>query len=312
MNATDRWQRVAFLRRSRPKDAFLRISFILLAVIFVGAWLSPELQPGRIDWDRRLANGSRFLNKITPWPLTKVGEETGLFTKFGLLDEWARDLMRREGWEATFNTLAFSISAIVLAGLLTAIHLPLAARSLATPEPFVTAAPRFRQKSWPLWLLARQGSRVSLMLWRAIPEYMLAFFLVSAFGLNAWPAVLALALHNLGIVGRLTSELVENLPTRLPEAQRAIGASRLQILGFAAVPALLPRFLVYFFYRWETCVRDATVLGMLGIASLGYAIVEARAHDRFDEMIFFVGLGSLLVLLGDFASLAVRRWAKQL
>ena len=75
----------------------------------------------------------------------------------------------------------------------------------------------------------------------------------------------------------------------------------------AIVPAGLPRFLLYFFYRWETCVREATVLGMLGMASLGYLILDARAGNRYDEMLFYVLLGVGLVLAGDLVSAAVRR-----
>ncbi|MEO1367496.1 MAG: hypothetical protein AAFX50_10000, partial [Acidobacteriota bacterium] len=79
----------------------------------------------------------------------------------------------------------------------------------------------------------------------------------------------------------------------------------------AILPASVGRFLLFFFYRWETCVREATVLGMLGIASLGFWILEARARNFYDEMFFFVLLGALLVLIGDVVSAlsreAVRR-----
>ena len=76
--------------------------------------------------------------------------------------------------------------------------------------------------------------------------------------------------------------------------------------AFAASPSALNRFLLYFFYRWETCVREATVLGMLGIVSLGYALNEARIRDRYDDMIFYVLMGALLVLIGDLVSAVAR------
>ena len=63
---------------------------------------------------------------------------------------------------------------------------------------------------------------------------------------------------------------------------------------------------MYFFYRWETCVREATVLGLLGFVSLGWYIQQARAGVRYDEMVLFVLLGALLILVGDLVSAAAR------
>ena len=69
---------------------------------------------------------------------------------------------------------------------------------------------------------------------------------------------------------------------------------------------MLPRFLTYFFYRWETCVREATVLGILGMASLGWLIDESKVAFKYDEMLFFIGLGVVIVLLGDLLSAFAR------
>jgi phosphonate transport system permease protein len=135
----------------------------------------------------------------------------------------------------------------------------------------------------------------------------MAFLLLAVLGPTAWAAVLALAIHNLGILGRLNAETVENLPSRVPRALRALGAGRLQIAATALLPASMPRFLLYFFYRWETCVREATVLGMLGIVSLGYWIEDARARHHYDQMMLLVVLGAVLVVVGDAVSAVARR-----
>ena len=90
-------------------------------------------------------------------------------------------------------------------------------------------------------------------------------------------------------------------------ALRALGASRTKIALVGIAPAMLPRFLTYFFYRWETCVREATVLGILGMASLGWLIDEAQVSGyKYDEMVFFIGLGVVIVLLGDLISAIAR------
>ncbi|MDP6409182.1 MAG: ABC transporter permease, partial [Planctomycetota bacterium] len=65
-----------------------------------------------------------------------------------------------------------------------------------------------------------------------------------------------------------------------------------------------------FFYRFETCVREATVLGMLGVVSLGFYIQEARAKLYYDEMLLLIGLGALIVLAADFLSSRARRYLR--
>ena len=63
-----------------------------------------------------------------------------------------------------------------------------------------------------------------------------------------------------------------------------------------------------FFYRFETCVREATVLGMLGVVSLGYFVKEARTRHFYDEMLLLVAFGGGIVLLADLLSYLVRGW----
>ena len=122
---------------------------------------------------------------------------------------------------------------------------------------------------------------------RALPEYLLAFVLLLIFGVNGWPVVLALAIHNAGILGRLDSETIENADPTPLRALCAAGAGRRQMAVVALWPTVFGRGLLYVFYRWETCVREATVLGMLGVVSLGYwiddgydVIYTAKANRR--------------------------------
>ena len=123
--------------------------------------------------------------------------------------------------------------------------------------------------------------------------------------------MLALALHNSGIIGKLSAEVIEDLPREQLRSLTSIGASRLQIVMAAVAPAALPRLLLFFFYRWETCVREATVLGMLGIVSLGFWIQDARARNFYDEMFFLILLGAFIVMIGDVVSTLVRAYVRR-
>jgi phosphonate transport system permease protein len=154
------------------------------------------------------------------------------------------------------------------------------------------------------------ATRALFIFTRAIPEYIWAFLFVAMFGPSAWPAILALMIHNFGVLGRLGADVTENIEPAIPSALRVQGLSRTQIALVAITPMSLGKWLLFFFYRWETCIREATVLGMLGIVSLGFMIRESRARDHYDEMLAFVLMGSVLVLLADILSAIARRYVR--
>ena len=297
---------IARLRAARPRDRFVRLSMIAFALLLIGVWFTGEFAMTSFDWDRRMANCQRFFGKVLPFPVQQA-VDASFSEKLSLGANWFSEQWQLHGAEAFRYTLGLSVVAIVLAGLASLASLPLASRQLATASPYLPHPPRGSRWRALGWSVCRRVVRFLLILARSIPEYMIAFFLVVALGFNAWPAVLALAIHNTGILGRLGSELIDNQATSGPAEQRSLGATRLQIYAFSAVPNAFSRFLLFFFYRWETCVRDATVLGMLGIPTFGYYLLEARAKDHLDEMLFFVLLGSIAVLLGDLVS-TVLRW----
>ena len=301
---TARAAEVARLRKNRSRSAFLRASTMVVVVVVSVSWLLGGFDPGDALTSRRVTNLSRFLHEVVPYPLRTADRAPG--GAWG----WAGDLLARRGLGAAKQTLALSVAAIVLAGATGLVMSMPAARNVASPEPFSTPgaadpATRFA------WTMVVGLARLVLTFARAIPEYVWAFLLLAMLGQQAWPAVLALALHNAGILGRLGAEVVENIEPGVPRALRALGGTRLQVAAIGVVPLVLPRFLLYFFYRWETCVREATVLGLLGFTSLGYWVADARARDRYDEMMLFIVLGAGLVLLGDVMSTVTRAFVRR-
>ncbi|MBZ0269805.1 ABC transporter permease subunit [bacterium] len=301
MTAVPRHAAVARLRRARPQSRFARASGALLAALVLWTWTSGVFHISDLFSERARANAARFLGEIRPWPLH------GKPWDWGVWGAWVRETFGSTAFEAIGSTVALSVAAIVLAGAAGAIFSLFAARNLAGPEPFA-ASPRLPS------VLVRAAARTGillvrglLILVRAVPEYIWAFLLLTLLGVGAWPAVLALALHNAGILGRLFAEVTENMETGAPSALRAAGAGRAALVPLAIVPHNLNRWLLYLFYRWETCVREATVLGLLGFVSLGWYIQDARAGVRYDEMVGYVALGPAIILAGDFVSGRVRR-----
>lgn len=276
-----------------------------MALITALSWWAGDFN--LINWltARRLANLDRFLGELRPWPLQN---EAG--TASDVLN-WAGNLWAAKGSEAFLTTLAISIVAIVIAGFFGAFFSVFSARNVTAAEPFLPGGRQPGKAALWAWHSLVLTTRAGLVFVRAVPEYIWAFLFLALLGANAWPMVLALALHNTGILGKLSSELIENQDSRSASALRAAGASRFQIIWASVLPQTLPRFLLYFFYRWETCVREATVLGMLGMASLGMLILDGRARNYYDEMFYYILLGALLVLFGDFVSAMMRRFVRK-
>ena len=248
-----------------------------------------------------MTNLRRFMDDITPAPL----RSDGAVTWRGWLGGIVRDAL-----PAAWTTLWISVVSIVLAAVAAWLTLPLVSRAAAVAQPWLRAGRAASPAMNILWLTVRQSVKAVHVLTRAVPEVILAFIFLAVYGGAVWPAVLALALHNFGILGRLGAETLDNSSAELPAAMRAAGATRLQILGLAVFPAVLPRFLIYFFYRWETCLRETTALGILGCATLGKAIREVNSKFRYDEMMVLILVGAGIVIAGDLLSAIVRRWAR--
>ncbi len=296
--------RLAAFRRARPRNRRLRLSLLALLVLSIYSWCSGDFDAADLFSAQRLGNLERFLTvDAVPRPLRDGAES-------GELRTWLSEQWNGRGLQAAGLSLAIAVLAIVLAGAAAAFLSPFAARSLMICDPYVPHT-RHNRACHAGWRAICSATRLLAVLLRAIPEYVWAFVLLAIFGPNAWPAVLALAIHNAGILGRLGAETIENLPPSPMAAMRASGASRRQITLAALFPLALSRFLLLFFYRFETCVRESTVLGMLGVLSLGYWVSEARARLRYDELLFLVALGALLVMLADVVSQLARRFVRE-
>ena len=303
----------ARLRRTAPRDWVVRGGLLAGIVLVLISWGSGRELGTTMSAEQRDARIGRFLTKLTPAPArpesaTASGSERikALEGKGEEMKNWAFDLWSRNGAEALLNTVAIASAAIILSAIGAALLLPLGSRALARGEPFGVLGAASR---WVHWWWSGIGflTRSLFILARAVPEYVYAFLLVGLLGPSAWPLVLALALHNLGILGRLWGEVMENQRPEVPRHWIQGGAGRVQSYCGSLAPLSFNRFLLFFFYRWETCIREATILGMLGISSLGYYVSIAHNWLRYDEMLFYVLLGVSVIFAGDVLSDWMRR-----
>ena len=157
----------------------------------------------------------------------------------------------------------------------------------------------------PQWIV--QPVRRLMDSFRAINEIVFALLFVVAVGLGPAAGVLALAVHNIGIVAKLFSEAVEAVDPRPVEGIRATGATRLQEVIFGVVPQVMPLWSSYTLYRFETNVRSATVLGIVGAGGIGQSLYENIRSFQYSETAAIVIIVVLTVMLIDLVSARLRK-----
>ncbi len=142
---------------------------------------------------------------------------------------------------------------------------------------------------------------------RAIHELVFAVLFVVAVGLGPFAGVMALFVHTTGILAKLFSEAVEATDPRPVEAIRATGASRVQEVVFGVIPQVMPLWMSYALYRFESNVRAATVLGVIGAGGIGQVLFEAIRGFYYPQASAMLIVMLITVSLLDLLSQQVRK-----
>ena len=115
---------------------------------------------------------------------------------------------------------------------------------------------------------------------RAINEMVFAMLFIVAVGLGPFAGVLALWVHTTGVLAKLFAEAVEAIDPRPAEGVRATGATSLDEIVYGVLPQVLPLWISYALYRFESNVRSAMVVGMVGAGGIGVVLYESiRSFD---------------------------------
>jgi phosphonate transport system permease protein len=157
----------------------------------------------------------------------------------------------------------------------------------------------------PWWVY--QPIRRVLDTFRAINEMVFAMLFVVAVGLGPFAGVLALWIHTSGILAKLFSEAVEAIDPQPVEGIRSTGASSLHEVVYGVIPQVMPLWISFTLYRFESNVRSATVVGMVGAGGIGVILWEIIRGFQYAEtaavMIIIVATVSLI----DVASARIRK-----
>ena len=143
---------------------------------------------------------------------------------------------------------------------------------------------------------------------RAFPEVVLAIAIfIPIAGLGPVPGALAIGLHSIGTLGKLTAEVIEGIDPGPVEAARAAGGRSLQIQRWGVLPQVLPEVIAFWLYRFEINIRAAAILGIVGAGGIGFLLSETIRFTRFAQ----AGMAVIVVVVATIAVDTASGWVRR-
>ena len=274
----------------RTAISFTHLSFILIFAIPMAAWTTIFIQgdTGFLDLfiSQTWSNASRFASNMAGVNHTET-------PAFLILGRWI------DTGILAYETLCMSIIAIFISGLLAITTMLPAARNIS-----------IGQSSSVSGAISYYAVRLSYAFSRAVPELIWALIIVFFLSPGVLAGALALALHNFGIIGRLTAETIENIDPKPIEALKSSGASINQIFFYGILPQTLPQFLTYSLYRWEVIIRTTVVIGFVGAGGLGKEFILRLNWFHYTDVSLIIVWYVILVTSVDIISSCLRKLAR--
>lgn len=158
----------------------------------------------------------------------------------------------------------------------------------------------------PWWIY--QPVRRLMDSFRAINEMVFAMLFVVAVGLGPFAGVLALWIHTSGILAKLFSEAVEAIDPQPVEGIRSTGASALHEIVYGVIPQVMPLWISFTLYRFESNVRSASVVGMVGAGGIGVVLWEIIRGFQYAETCAVMIIIIVTVSIIDLVSSRIRQF----
>ena len=214
-----------------------------------------------------------FFGSIVPAPIR---------TGHGDLGSWLWSIVATQIGPGVLQTLVLTHLAAALAAVSSLVLFPLVSH-------------RFNGR------FGRVLGRTFLVAIRGTPDYMFAYLLLQLLGLSMLPAVIALGIHNGGIIAYLMGRHADTLDLRR-DAPRG-----LSLYAYETMPRLFGQFTALVLYRYEIIVRESAILGTLSIYTLGFYVAASMDDFKMDQaVVLLVATGSLSLAV-DATSRALRR-----
>ncbi|WP_029149570.1 PhnE/PtxC family ABC transporter permease [Microbacterium indicum] len=252
-------ERILTVPRPRPRTSTIVSYATIVAVLGLGVYSFVALDYSFGNIAETGGNLQRFLSMATPlqWPGWEViGTPTADGTVFETT--WVGFEPIWEVVESILLTLALVIAGTALAAVLS-IPVAYGAARNTSPGPAVVA-------------LCRGIGVVA----RAVPDMAIVVFLAFLwFDSGMLAAVTAIGLHSVGMISKMFADAIEQIDEGPRLAIRSAGGSKAQEFWSGVVPQALPAWIAVALHRADINLRGTVILGVVGVAGLGYDLDEA-------------------------------------
>ncbi len=275
--------------RRRSKIAWSLATIIFLLAFTFSAWLGDFFKVTQVT----LMDGSREWRWIIPAGLPRLG---------GFLEKTIPTL-RWDSLGADFGEWFWRWK-VWLQLLIETVLIAFMATTMGVIGGFLLAFPASRNlapNKWVLWICRRY-----LEIARTVPELVWALIFVFCFSVGPMAGVLAIGLHATGALGKLYSEVNENIDMRPLEGVKAAGGTWFDQIRYAAVPQVLPNIVSYTLLRFEINVRSSSIIGYVGAGGLGQEFREALALQEYTDLSALFLIIFVTVFAIDFGSEKLR------
>ena len=176
---------------------------------------------------------------------------------------------------------------------------------LALPLSFLGA--RNIMSGHPVTAAIYGAVRLLFTVLRSIDVLIVVILALTLFGLGSASGVFAIAVHTVGVIGKLYSEAIEGIDAGPIEAITATGANRFQVIWTAVLPQIVNPFISFTIYRLDTSVRLAPVIGLVGGGGIGVMLFQNIQLLRYHASGTIIILIIVTVAAMDFISAQIRK-----
>ena len=201
---------------------------------------------------------------LIPWPVKQYLAGNTEYSQLSSVGNWFFLFFREKIWTGIWVTIVLTQVSLGLCFFLSLLSLPFASTKFVS-RPMS----RFTQFQY--------------FLGRNIPEYILATLFLFLFGPSMIPAILALAFHNAGIVSHLSLKDIERM-----DFSGFLGKKKIENFLYIIIPKAISKITIYSTFRWEFYMREASILGFLGIKTLGFFADSAYHENKYDDLVLIL------------------------
>lgn len=168
----------------------------------------------------------------------------------------------------------------------------------------------------PLSLVAARNTTVSQLLrfftrrgfdtLRGVDTLVWALIWVNVVGLGPFAGVLAIAISDIGSLGKLFSEAIEASDQRAVEGVTASGGARPHAIRFGLLPQVAPVLIGQCLYYFESNTRSATIIGIVGAGGIGLQLSEQIRTLEWQKVALLIIMILITVSVIDHISTRLR------